>query len=400
MSTARPRILFVGPLPPGEHGAAIINGRLVRGLSRRGHEIHAVAPVVPVEGMRNPGAVLPELSSVWPVALDSQKVLPPGDAVPEVVRTYASRMADILPDVVVRTRPDLILFGNEFSTPAVTALEPRSRVPTIAIVHSAASTMLGTEGQPEPGDAILPALRNMDAVVAVARHLRDALHRFGLDNVSTIANSVDFTRFRPRNARPRIRRHLGYDDRDVVVLHASSFRPLKRPVDILRSAALALRANPRLRYVIAGRNTDAAEVAAMHEASRQLACRVHYPGWRPHGAMPFHYAAADILASIVEAAPLAVLEAQASGCPVVASDIPANRELVEHGRTGLLYPLGDVPALADATVRLTEDRDLRETIGAEAQAWIRTHRDPDRWLDAYASLIADVVNAGRIEAIA
>jgi glycosyltransferase involved in cell wall biosynthesis len=63
--------------------------------------------------------------------------------------------------------------------------------------------------------------------------------------------------------------------------------------------------------------------------------------------------------------PVATLEAMAWQVPVIASDVPGNRDVIEHGRTGLLYPAGDIAALAEA---------IRQVAEAPEPARERAHR--------------------------
>jgi 2-deoxystreptamine N-acetyl-D-glucosaminyltransferase/2-deoxystreptamine glucosyltransferase len=62
-----------------------------------------------------------------------------------------------------------------------------------------------------------------------------------------------------------------------------------------------------------------------------------------------------------------ILEAMASGLPVIGSRVGAVPELIEHGRTGLLVPFGDVNALAEAIDRVLSDPGLAKDIGATAR---------------------------------
>jgi glycosyltransferase involved in cell wall biosynthesis len=75
------------------------------------------------------------------------------------------------------------------------------------------------------------------------------------------------------------------------------------------------------------------------------------------------------------AAPMKVAEYLVAGRPVVTSDLPACRDLVEHEATGLLYPATDEEALAECIVRLCEDADLRQRLGAEARSRGRSRFD-------------------------
>ena len=66
-----------------------------------------------------------------------------------------------------------------------------------------------------------------------------------------------------------------------------------------------------------------------------------------------------VLPSRREGLPLSLLEAAASGRAMIASDVPGCREIVIHEQTGLLFPVDDAPALADAMARLATDQELR-----------------------------------------
>ncbi len=77
-----------------------------------------------------------------------------------------------------------------------------------------------------------------------------------------------------------------------------------------------------------------------------------------------------VLPSYREGLPKALLEAAACGRPMVATDVPGCREVVRDGETGLLVPLGDTVALADALQRLAEDPDLRRRLGQTARRMI------------------------------
>lgn len=111
---------------------------------------------------------------------------------------------------------------------------------------------------------------------------------------------------------------------------------------------------------------------ALRQLTQRLALedRVRFLGWASREAMPQHYHNADIFVfpSFEEGMPNAVLEAMASGLPVVATDIYGIRPLVAHGQNGLLAPPGDAPALARALTALAQDRGLRIRMGACSRA--------------------------------
>jgi glycosyltransferase involved in cell wall biosynthesis len=66
------------------------------------------------------------------------------------------------------------------------------------------------------------------------------------------------------------------------------------------------------------------------------------------------------------------MEAMVNGIPVVATDIPGSRELVQHGRTGLLFPPEDIMALADSIESLIKDAQLRTEMGRRGEARVKS----------------------------
>ena len=80
-----------------------------------------------------------------------------------------------------------------------------------------------------------------------------------------------------------------------------------------------------------------------------------------------------VLPSHTEALSNALMEAMACGCCAVASQVGGNPELVEHGRTGLLFPPGDVAALGDRLCRLLSQPELRYRCAEAGAAFIHQH---------------------------
>jgi glycosyltransferase involved in cell wall biosynthesis len=101
---------------------------------------------------------------------------------------------------------------------------------------------------------------------------------------------------------------------------------------------------------------------------------------------------AFVLPSRYEGFPLALLEAMGHALPVVASDVPGVRDVIEHGRQGLLVPPESPPALAATLSRLLEDPSLRKRLGEAARRRVEIEFAPGSVHDAYEHLFRSLAS--------
>lgn len=127
-----------------------------------------------------------------------------------------------------------------------------------------------------------------------------------------------------------------------------------------------------------------------------LQAHVHFLGWRTD--TPDLLRASDIfvLPSRWEGMPLAILEAMGTGLPVVVSDIPGNRHLVEHKQQGLLFSMGDSAALADALSKLIANPGLRTFFGTNARQKVAKKHDIRCRVQRIEALYTNVLQQGNI----
>jgi glycosyltransferase involved in cell wall biosynthesis len=97
-----------------------------------------------------------------------------------------------------------------------------------------------------------------------------------------------------------------------------------------------------------------------------------------------------VLSSVQEGRPTSVMEAMASGVPVIATDVGAVRELVQQELTGLLVPPGDVGALAGALCHLAGDSKLREAMGLAGRRFAEKNFSLESMANAYSRVYATV----------
>ncbi len=191
--------------------------------------------------------------------------------------------------------------------------------------------------------------------------------------VVVIHNGVPLQRFRPGAAGAAARRDLGVGPDEVGVGIVGNLSPVKRHEVFLAAVAILAPALPRVRFLVVGGEVfpeNRGREAALRGAARRCGVdgRVAFLGERQD--MPAIMDALDVVVSAcdAEACSRAILEAMASGTPVVGADAGGNPELIADGETGLLFPPGRAEALAAALRRVIEDAPLRRRMGEAARA--------------------------------
>ena len=199
--------------------------------------------------------------------------------------------------------------------------------------------------------------RNARAVVGNSAGLCQLAKNFmpGLA-VPEIPNGVDTGRFFPATRKP---------DGTCELLFVGRLAPQKG-VDILLNALALISTGWRLR--IAGDGPEREHLSAL-ATTLGLADRVTFLGWTQRDALPELYRSADVFVfpSYDEGMPNVVLEALASGLPIVATRIAGNDQLVVDGENGALVPPGNPAAFANALLPVLADRTLRTAMGESSR---------------------------------
>lgn len=190
----------------------------------------------------------------------------------------------------------------------------------------------------------------------------------GNREVIELAIDLDpYRRVRTSAARAESRRRLGIAQESTVVLFSGRLVPVKRVDWLLQAMAPLLVAHPSLLLVVAG---DGPERAKLERLSHVLGIseRVRFQGWV--NTMVDWYAVADFVAvaSSWEGTPLGIIEAMASARPAVSTDVGGIRDIVEHGRTGLVIGKEDCEAFRRAVHELATDPARRAWMGSNAAA--------------------------------
>ncbi len=221
------------------------------------------------------------------------------------------------------------------------------------------------------------------------RHLRVPGHK-----VHLVPNGIDTDLYRPREGMERSalrRRLLGVDDGSIAVGMVGRLWRQKNPACLIRAAARVLAERRDVRFFLAGDGELRGELQGMIRA-QGMDERVSLLGWRDD--IPELLASLDIfvLPSRWEGLPLAILEAQSAGLPVIASDIPGNRDAVVEDGDGLLFPDDGSVELSRCILNLCADRERMRRMGragrGKVAARYRIEDRVKRMQDLYAGLLS------------
>ncbi|MFH0822094.1 MAG: glycosyltransferase family 4 protein [Pseudomonadota bacterium] len=168
----------------------------------------------------------------------------------------------------------------------------------------------------------------------------------------------------------------------------------QKGVDVLLKAQAMLPSDLRCRLTLVGDGPARNDLERMVH-TLGLSDSTAFLGWKSRADLPAVYQACDVLVlpSRDEGMPNVVLEAMASGLPVVATAISGNEELVETERTGLLVPKESVPELAGALARLSANVAFRRDLGAAGRARAIQEYTWGNSAEAYLELIQRIVKS-------
>ncbi|HZT95460.1 MAG TPA: glycosyltransferase family 4 protein [Chloroflexota bacterium] len=206
---------------------------------------------------------------------------------------------------------------------------------------------------------------NLDGRIAVSRAAKKFVQQYFQARYTIIPNGVDYPRF--AHAEPLAELSDGRPN----ILFVG--RPEKR-----KGLGYLIRAYPRIknafpdaRVVVAGAGDW--ERDRYHSYAENHGLRdILFLGEQPAATLPSLYHSADVFCAPAiggESFGVVLLEAMAAGVPIVASDIEGYRDVVSHGKQGLLVPPKDEVALADAVCQLLQDRGTRVEMATAGQAW-------------------------------
>ena len=362
--------------------------------------------------------LLPQLIAFGEAGYEVVGVSAPGDHVAtleahgirHVPLTRSTRAADLRADLATamefaricrQLRPDIVHTHNP--KPGVYG-RILARITGVPVVLNTVHGLYALPSDRWRKRAVVYGLERMAAAFSHAELLQNpedlpTLRRLRVPErkLHLLGNGVDLTRFDPAvhaDARGQMRAELGVADDEVVVGLVGRLVAEKGYREVFAAAERLRGSHPQARVVVAGpTDLDKADAITQDELDRAAeVAGVHFLGL--HTEVERLYPAFDlyVLASHREGFPRSAMEAAAMGLPLVLTDIRGCRQVVDHGRTGLLVPVRDPSALAAAITRLVDEPSLRAAMGDAARDKALAEFDDRRQvaitLEVYERLLA------------
>lgn len=362
---------------PTHGGSGVVATELGKHLAARGHEVAFISYATPLRLGK-----LPPRVSFHEVEIEQYPLL---KNFPYTL-ALASKMAE-----VARMKELQILhvhYAIPFGAAAILARQITAGMglKVVTTLHGTDITLVGNNASFKPVTAL--TIEQADAVTAVSHFLEAETRRqFGIERpIDVVYNFIDPVRY--ENEIPPCIPHKRSEEQ-VTLMHISNYRPVKRVGDVITIfARVAAELDARLILVGDGPEATVAEELAVKLGVRD---RVTFTGVVDRVAPVLRAADLFLLPSQTESFGLAALEALASGVPVIASDVGGIPEVVEHGITGYLAPVGDIDRMADYAIDLLSDCPRRRAVAAVARSHATVNFDYHKIVPQYEAIYERVL---------
>jgi N-acetyl-alpha-D-glucosaminyl L-malate synthase BshA len=365
---------------PSVGGSGILAAALGEELAQRGHEVHFISYERP---FRLP-VHAPRLY-FHPVGISDYGLF----KYPDYTLPLSVRMAEVTRD------HGLDILHVHYAVPHATAailaqamLPAAQRPRLVTTLHGTDTTLLGRDA--DYGPAIRHALANSDAVTTVSAFLQTETQRlFALERPIEVIHNF-FTPRSPRRSAKDVRRELGLND-ELVLLHSSNLRPLKR-IDLLLETVARIRTTNAFKLVVLAGDSFApfaADVRLLGLENRLLVLE------KVRDIEDYlQIADLGLYTSDTESFCLSILEAMCFACPSVARRVGGIPEVIEDTVTGVLVAEDNADALTAAVEGLIRDPARRVALGEAAQQQARERFSAEAIVPQYEALYRRVCEEG------
>ena len=313
------------------------------------------------------------------------------------VRRFARQLSRVLDQI----RPSVVVTNSAKAHVIGSLARRRKNVPLIWYMRD------GLEERRISRKVLAMLSRRCDVTVCISRYVAAQFRKYVSASVpaNVVYNIVDLSRFRPGATPPADWRRK---QDEVWFGIIAPITPLKGHDIFLDAAERVLGEMPNAMFAVVGNNPYMTEASSLYEEllrkrveKSPLRERVKFVGFRTD--VPSVLAHLDVLVQPnrgPEGLGRSVLEAMACGVPVIAVNKWGPAELIQDGRTGLLFPPLDTRRLAEQMLRLGRDRDLRTSIGKNGHDWIQDNLVSKDLAGKFEQVLDNAIASQQQEAVA
>jgi glycosyltransferase involved in cell wall biosynthesis/tetratricopeptide (TPR) repeat protein len=315
-----------------------------------------------------------------------------GEPIPERLDELTTANALELADLIARLRPSVLHAASDFRNPLMALAAARHfGLPLVYTVrgfwqetwlskHSVDA--LESDAYRWRAERELECMHEATHVVTIAETMKELIVASGIpaEKVTVVPNAVDADEFHPVPRSSALAESLGIAPDETVLGYISSFTGYEGIVYLIDAAAMLIERGHQIRVLLVGDGEERARLQA-RAGERGIADRVIFTGRVPHGDVLDYYGVIDVFVVPRTAdrvsqlvTPLKPYEAMATERAVIVSGVPALREMIVEGVTGLSFVPESAGSLADVVEPLIGDRDRRRELGRAAREWVVAHR--------------------------
>jgi N-acetyl-alpha-D-glucosaminyl L-malate synthase BshA len=365
---------------PTHGGSGVVASELAINLAKKGHEIHIVSYAPPFR-LRSfhPNIFFHEVE----IASYPLFKYPP----------YALGLATKLVELVEAY--DLELIHAHYAVPHAASAYLAKQIlgargiKIITTLHGTDITLVGADQSFHR--VIKFAIEKSDGVTAVSDYLKERTTKeFNIQReIQVIHNFIDPAR--PDKFRNQCDRKSYAPQGEKILMHASNFRPVKRVGDVVRIFA-QVRAKIAAKLILIG---DGPERIFINQLVKELKvdADVSFLGEQDYLEPLFFCADLFLLPSEQESFGLTALEAMNCGVPVIASEVGGLPEVITHGETGYLYPVGETKKMANKSIALMNDPEQHELFKQQARRRATQIFNADQIIPQYEAYYEEILRA-------
>jgi glycosyltransferase involved in cell wall biosynthesis len=198
------------------------------------------------------------------------------------------------------------------------------------------------------------------------------------NKIQVIHNGVDIKKFRPATDKRKVKTALGLNPDDLAIVSVGRLYARKGLFTLIESMPAVTKRFPNAKFIISGKGqSDEIHKLNAHAELLGVKGNIVFTGYTPDKELPKLYQAADIFAfsTFYEHHPFAVLEALATGLPVVTTTVGGIPETIENGKNGLLVPPFNSKRFSEAILYFLEHHAEAAEMGAKARQTVEQQLD-------------------------